>query len=136
MSYCWTYPWKNNDSLHGPFETLDECKANCLGSLSLENGPVVFYTVKYVCAEDWADGIFDIGDVLERMGNNLFLDTGIDDRVFFVPLNFNQDAKSELDQLIKSWAIKHVIATDAWFADKEVLRATLEDLRMLGQFLY
>ena len=128
MSYYWHVD-QNEYQVEGPFDTIEECKEHLLSCFCPEDDTcVVLSTTKNIQPEEWADGIIDKEEILERMDERLYNDIAFEDQIFDIPQNFQKQAQIELDDIIKKWVIKHIITNGGWSTGDTVLQTSVATL--------
>jgi hypothetical protein len=127
--YCWHID-QDEYSMEGPFDTLQACKEHILGCFLPEHdAKIVIAKAKTVEPEEWANGLYFVEDVLERMDEVLCDEIAFEDRVFSVPKACQDDAQKALNAALVAWAKEYIETGGEWSCGEVVLRTTVADLR-------
>lgn len=120
------YAWRplNSEVAHGPFASAEDAFRDAVGSFYMPHDLIIeVCLVNYFKSTDWIVGAMD--SILDDMNQRVLDACGIEEAVFDVNRDSRKEARTDLDELLRSWAIKHVVTSNAWICGERQCLITL-----------
>lgn len=116
--WCWCVP--QSESVHGPYESRDECIADAkeyvgdVGVNGLRRARIEIGHPRDIVPEEYAATAWSVDDILEQMEYNASdAGCGFDDSIFELAESKKGDAGAALEAMLKEWARQWVVC-DHW----------------------